>query len=62
MKLPPLKEVDPSLPERTTTLNFNACHHDLYVVSGSECRCKRCGAGWTGPHIVDLVKASKRSS
>jgi len=58
----PLKEVDPdglSLGNsETTELNFPKCKHELYVVSSTEARCKKCPVGFKGPRIIDLIKAT----
>lgn len=61
MKLPPLEQVDSDglklgFSEKTE-LKFNKCKHDLYLVSGTEARCKKCGAGYMGAGILKLVKA-----
>lgn len=62
MKLPPLQEVDKDLPQATKTeLNFPKCNHDLYLVSSTEARCKKCPVGWTGHNIVDLIKAFQQN-
>lgn len=59
-KLPPLEQVDEDLPKaQTTELKFETCKHELYVVSATEARCKRCPVGYSGPNIMQLVKASQ---
>ena len=61
MKLPPLNEVDKEGLKlgnsETTELNFKKCKHDLYLVSGTEARCKKCNVGYTGSGILKLIKA-----
>lgn len=60
MKLPPLKKVDDSVETvETTELNFPKCKHDLYIVSSTQARCKKCSAGWSGTGILKLIKSSK---
>lgn len=60
MKLPPLKEVDEDVKTiETTELNFPKCKHDLYLVSSTQARCKKCPVGYSGHNIVDLIKAFK---
>lgn len=64
--LPPLSEVDKegiALGHSSTTeLNFPKCKHELYVVSSTEARCKRCPVGFSGPNIIALVKASQQTT
>lgn len=64
--LPPLKEVDPEGlalgKSETTQLNFPKCKHELYVVSSTQARCKKCPVGYSGPNIISLVKASQQTS
>jgi len=61
--LPPLKDVDPDIEkygqEYTTELNFPKCKHELYPVSSTEARCKKCPVGYTGHNILALINASK---
>lgn len=59
-KLPPLSEVDKDIVSHgTTELKFNKCQHELELVTGTEARCKKCGAGYLGPDIYKLVEASR---
>lgn len=37
------------------TLDMKACKHDLIPISGTEVRCKKCGAGWTGLGVHKLL-------
>lgn len=61
MKLPPLKEVDEDVKTiETTELNFPKCEHDLYLVSSTQARCKKCPVGYSGHNIVDLIKAFQK--
>lgn len=61
--LPPLNQVDPeglALGESSTAeLSFPKCTHELYLVSSTEARCRKCPVGYQGPGIVKLVKASQ---
>lgn len=60
MKLPPLKEVDDSIETiETTELNFPKCKHDLYLVSSTEARCRKCPVGYSGTNIMKLIKSFK---
>lgn len=63
MNLPPLNQVDPDGlklgKSESTELNFSKCKHELYLVSGTEARCKKCSAGWMGSGILKLINASK---
>ena len=61
-KLPPLNEVDKDLHlgfSEKVELEFKKCKHDLYLVSSTEARCKKCSVGFTGHDILRLVKASQ---
>jgi len=60
--LPPLDQVDKDLHlgfSEKTELNFPKCKHELYLVSSTEARCKKCPVGYQGHNIVQLVQASK---
>lgn len=37
------------------TLNMKPCKHDLFTISSTEVRCKKCGAGWTGSGVYKLL-------
>lgn len=60
--LPPLDKVDEDLKlgfSEKVELNFPKHKHELYIVSSTEARCKKCPIGYTGPNIIELVKASQ---
>lgn len=60
--LPPLHEVDEDLNKGnsfTTELSFKSCKHVLEALSSTEAHCIKCGVGWTGPNIEQLVNASR---
>ena len=58
-KLPPLhttyEPVDNELVDRVE-LTFPKCKHDLYLVSTTEARCRKCTVSYSGPGIIKLVK------
>lgn len=60
--LPPLDKVDEDLNlgfSERVELNFPKCKHEVYIVSSTEARCKKCSAGWTGHNIVRLLEPVK---
>lgn len=61
--LPPLSEVDPEGlalgASAKTELSFPKCKHELYLVSSTQARCRKCPVGYFGPGILKLVKASQ---
>lgn len=63
-KLEDLSVIDPESLNlgysRKTEIHHIKCEHDLYAVSGSEARCKKCSSGWSGPNILELVAQSKK--
>lgn len=56
-KLPPLSEEAFEHGEKEKTeIKFTKCPHDnVQLISGNELKCK-CGAGWTGPNILQLYQ------
>jgi len=40
-------------------LSFPKCQHELYLVSSTEARCRKCPVGYQGPGILKLVQASQ---
>lgn len=62
--IPPLDKVDKDLNlgfSERVELNFPKCKHELYLVSSTEARCKKCSVGYKGHNILQLVKASQSS-
>ena len=58
--LPPLSHVDKDLKmgfSEKVEINHTKCDHDPQVISGNEIRCSKCGAGWTGTKIPELLQA-----
>lgn len=61
-KLPPLHTTyEPYADEYVgrTEIKTEKCKHDLYLISTTEARCRKCSVGYTGDGIIGLVKASK---
>lgn len=61
-KLPPLHTTyEPYADEISdkVELNMSKCKHELYLVSSTEARCKKCPVGYIGAGIIKLVKASQ---
>ena len=57
--LPPLDKVDEDLNlgfSESIDVTPKKCKHDLYLQSSTEVRCKKCGAGWQGPRVSELLK------
>jgi len=40
-------------------LNFPKCQHELYLVSSTQARCRKCPVGYQGVGILKLVQASQ---
>lgn len=38
-----------------TELHFTKCNHELKIITSTEVRCNKCGAGWHGPEVYKLV-------
>ena len=62
-KLPPLHETyEPYANEISSKveLSMPKCHHELYLVSSTEARCRKCPVGYQGNGIIKLVKALQK--
>ncbi len=62
-KLPPLHTTyEPYADEFVgkTEIKTEKCKHELYIVSSTEARCRKCSVGYSGSGILKLVKASQR--
>lgn len=65
-KLPPLSETDPEglalgNSSKVELSPFPKCQHELYLVSSTEAKCRKCPVGYQGPGILKLVQASQTS-
>jgi len=40
-------------------LSFPKCQHELYLVSSTQARCRKCPVGYQGVGILKLVHASQ---
>lgn len=40
-------------------LNMEKCKHELYIVSSTEARCRKCSVGYSGAGILKLVQATQ---
>lgn len=61
-KLPPLHTTYESYANEVNErveLSMPKCKHELYLVSSTEARCRKCPVGYMGAGIVGLVKASQ---
>lgn len=58
-KLPPLSEEAFDGEKEKTEIEFKGCKHKLKLISSTEVKCIKCGAGWTGPNAYLLYEASK---
>lgn len=62
MKPQPLKELSEIVDKSDesfydeTKVTFIKCLHNITVISPTEAKCNKCGAGWTGNGIHMLVK------
>lgn len=61
-KLPPIHETDPEGlalgVSETAELSFPKCKHELYLISSTEARCRKCPVGYQGHGILKLVQAT----
>lgn len=57
-ELPPIPDEWFDGDKQSITIDLKACQHELYAVSSTEARCKRCTACWNGAGIAELVRAS----
>lgn len=58
-KLPPMEDSWFDGEKESKKLEFQACVHELKLISATEARCTKCPAGWHGYGIQELVKASQ---
>lgn len=58
-KLPPIAEESFDGEKKKTELEFRKCQHKLKLISSTEVKCIKCGAGWQGPNAQLLYQASK---
>jgi hypothetical protein len=60
--LPPLhKTYEPYADEHSSKveLKMEKCKHELYLVSSTEAKCRKCSVGYMGSGIVKLVQATQ---
>lgn len=58
-KLPPIAEESFDGEKKKTELEFRKCQHKLKLISSTEVKCIKCGAGWQGQNAQLLYQASK---
>ena len=61
-KLPPLHTTYQPYADEVSSrveLSMPKCKHELYLVSSTEARCRKCSVGYMGSGIIKLVKASQ---
>ena len=58
-KLPPMDDRWFDGERESREIKFPKCKHDLYAVSASEVRCRRCSACWNGAGVTDLLKSPR---
>lgn len=58
--LPPLPDEAFDGEKYSAEIKAKPCKHRVILVDG-EIKCKKCGAGWRGPHIERLYEAFKKA-
>lgn len=55
-QLPPIEEDTFDGEKHKVEIKEKRCQHVLELVGSIEAKCSRCGAGWTGNNIQELVR------
>ena len=60
-KLPPLEEATFDGYKSSVTLNPDKkCAHDIVAIGNSSAQCKKCGVGYSGANIGELIELFKK--